>query len=262
MGPEPAFRRARPALLERSVKMDNEERRTRTELQDALASLASIVVGDAPLPEVLANVAKITADLVPGAETVSVTLVDADGSAHSEAFTDPFALTLDQSQYANGEGPCLHAAVTRTVVVIDDMATDPRWPEYCPEAAVKGAGSSPSIGFPQRRSLAGALNIYATRPHAFDSESIEAATAFAGYATVALTNITEYDSVTQLADQLTAALESRAVIDQAKGVLMAQRGCTPDEAFEILRLASQNYNRKLRDIASGIVESARQNPAP
>src|SRR6478609_11113228 len=174
---EPSFQRGRLLVghelrdlraLSRGHVMTQDERQQRTELQDALASLASIVVGDAPLHDVLSRVADIACDLVPGAETVSVTLLDDDGGAHSEAYTDPFALALDQSQYSTGEGPCLHAANTRTVVIIDDMATEKRWPDYCPKAAAKGAGSSLSIGFPQRRSLAGALNIYAGVPNAFD----------------------------------------------------------------------------------------------
>src|SRR6478735_9752658 len=130
-------RRPRRGASPMRVDMTDTNDRPRAELQDALASLASIVLGDAPLHDVLTEVATIAADLVPGAETVSVTLLDADGGAHTEASSGPLALTLDQSQYDTAEGPCLHAARTRTVVVIDEMASEERWSDYCAAAAAK-----------------------------------------------------------------------------------------------------------------------------
>jgi AmiR/NasT family two-component response regulator len=91
--------------------------------------------------------------------------------------------------------------------------------------------------------------------HAFDSEALRTAASLAGYAETVLANMHEHDSSRELVQQLAQALETRPVIDQAKGILMRDRSCTSDEAFELLVAASQRSNRKLRDIARDVVDS-------
>jgi AmiR/NasT family two-component response regulator len=97
---------------------------------------------------------------------------------------------------------------------------------------------------------------------AFSSaESEEAATAVAEAVAVAVVNADAHDRLAEHARNMRVAMESRAVIEQAKGVLMAQRGVDAGQAFDILRDASQRYNRKLRDIAAGIVATTTESPA-
>jgi GAF domain-containing protein len=235
---------------------DDESVTYRPDLAKALEALAQIVQVDAPRRATLAEIARVCAELVPGADTASITVIGEDGTPHTEAFTTTSALVWDERQYDANEGPCLDAARGRGVVLVSDMATDQRWPVYGPAAAKAGVGSSLSIGLTERKTVTGAVNLYSPLPEAFDDASVEVATALAGYATAALASAAQYEALATLASQLNEALKSRAVIDQAKGVLIAQRGCTPDEAFEILRVASQNYNRKLRDIAVAIVDGA------
>ncbi len=119
-----------------------------------------------------------------------------------------------------------------------------------------GCHSSLSIGLPVQEQVAGALNVYAAKPHAFDDDAIGVAETFAGYAAVALSNAHLYDTTARLAQHLQRAMESRAVIEQAKGVIMAGRRCGPDEAFRILVKLSQDSNRKLRDVAAALVARA------
>jgi AmiR/NasT family two-component response regulator len=104
--------------------------------------------------------------------------------------------------------------------------------------------------------VTGALNVYATKPDAFDDDAIMIAQTFAGYAAVALANAHLYDTQATLAQHMQAAMEHRAVIEQAKGIIMAERRCTPDEAFQILTKLSQDTNRKLRDVATALVANA------
>ncbi len=96
---------------------------------------------------------------------------------------------------------------------------------------------------------------------AFDEHSQQLAATFASYAAVALVNMHLYESTRRLAVNLAAAVASRAVIDQAKGILMSQRRCDPEQAFGLLVAASQRTNRKLRDVAQDLVDSA-ERPAP
>jgi AmiR/NasT family two-component response regulator len=113
-----------------------------------------------------------------------------------------------------------------------------------------------SIPVPVQREVMAALNIYSTEQHAFDPDSIELATTFGAYAGVALANMHLYEAQGQVAEQLQNAMQSRAVIEQAKGILMGQRRCTAEDAFDLLIKISQDTNRKLRDVAQALVDQA------
>jgi AmiR/NasT family two-component response regulator len=116
--------------------------------------------------------------------------------------------------------------------------------------------SSLSVGMPVQERVTGALNLYATAADAFDEEATLVAQTFSGYAAVAMANAHLYDATATLAQHLQAAMENRAVIEQAKGIIMAERRCTPDEAFAILSKLSQDTNRKVRDVATTLVAGA------
>jgi AmiR/NasT family two-component response regulator len=113
---------------------------------------------------------------------------------------------------------------------------------------------------PVQETVHGALNLYATEAQAFDGEARDLARAFASYAAVGMANAHLYSSARQQAENLDRAMQSRAVIEQAKGIVMAQRHCSAAEAFGILTAASQRSNRKLRDIAAAIVDAVTNRP--
>jgi GAF domain-containing protein len=225
------------------------------EPSDAFARLGSIKLTETDLDSVFAQIAELAKRTVPGAAEVSVSLVGGK-AAHTAAFTGGLALALDESQYALGHGPCLEAAATDTTRLVPDMAAESRWPDWTRRALAAGAHSSLSIGLPVRESVAGALNIYATRPRAFDDDAVSIAQALAGYAAVAMANAYLYDATTTLAEHMEAVMRSRAVIEQAKGIIMAQRRCTAEEAFAVLTRMSQDSDRTLRDVATAIVSQA------
>jgi GAF domain-containing protein len=222
---------------------------------DAFAQLGQIKLGETDLNGVLNHVAHLAKHTIPGADEVSVTLVG-EKNAQTAAHTGQLALTLDQWQYHHGRGPCLDASATHATLSLPDMTAEDRWPTWAAEARQAGAHSSLSVGLPLDEQITGALNIYATEPHAFDSDAIILGQTFAGYAAVALANAHLYDAQANLAQQMQAAMQSRAVIEQAKGIIMASRRCTPDDAFAILTRLSQDTNRKLRDVAAALVASA------
>ncbi len=226
-----------------------------TEPADAFGQLARINLAEHSLEDVLERVASLAKDTIPGASEVSVTLVSGD-RASTAAYTGPLAIELDEVQYQQGFGPCLDAAASTTLLAIDDMASEDRWPQYTPKAAKAGALSSLSVPVPVQQQLTAALNIYATSPHAFDRDDIATAETFAAYAAVAIGNAHLYASTAALAAQMSDAMASRAVIEQAKGILMALHGCHADHAFALLTKESQHSNRKLRDVAADIVTRA------
>ena len=226
---------------------------------EAFGQLGRIKLSDTDLDGVLNTIAGLAKRTIPGASEVSVTLVRGKG-AHTAAFTGDLALSLDESQYESGHGPCLDASEAAATMSVPDMASEARWPQWAARARQIGVNSSLSIGLPVQDTVTGALNVYATKPHAFDDDAIVLGQTFAGYAAVALANAHLYDTTASLAQQMQAAMDSRAVIEQAKGIIMGDRRCTADEAFAILAKLSQDTNRKLRDVAAALVARAAERP--
>ncbi|MEV4490246.1 GAF and ANTAR domain-containing protein [Micromonospora coxensis] len=223
--------------------------------QDALAELGRIRLDQADVEDVLRSVADLARRSVPGATEVSVTLLRGD-TPHSVAYTGDLAYSLDEWQYQQGWGPCLDASVSGDALCVPDTAVEDRWPAWATRARQVGVGSSLSIGLPIQEAVVGTLNVYGSAPHAFDPDAMELAKTFAAYAAVALANAHSYENATTLAEQMRAAMQSRAVIEQAKGIVMGDRRCTAEEAFGILVKLSQDTNRKLRDVAELLVARA------
>jgi GAF domain-containing protein len=140
---------------------------------------------------------------------------------------------------------------------IADTRADSRWRDYSRRAAEAGNFSSLSVplAIDEDEQVSGALNLYAREPHAFDEDSRSAAQAFGPYAAVATGNLYAYQSARGMADNLQFALESRAVIDQAKGILIERHKLTSDQAFQLLAQASMSANRKVRDVADQLVHT-------
>ncbi len=115
--------------------------------------------------------------------------------------------------------------------------------------------SSLSVPLPVDDGIVGAINTYAPEVDAFDAEARAIAVRFAPYAAVAISNMQTYQHAREMADNLQVALETRAVIDQAKGILIERFKVTPDQAFQMLAQVSMRTNVKLRDIADGLVRT-------
>ncbi len=225
----------------------------------AFAELGRIKLDETDLEGVLQKVANLAKKSIAGVDEASVTLIRGR-SAHTAAFTGNLARALDEWQYEGAGGPCLDAAATTSTVTVPDLTREERWPHYTPAALVAGVHSSMSVGLPVHETVTGALNMYSTAADAFDDEAVVIAQTFAGYAAVALANAHLYDATATLAQHMQAAMEHRAVIEQAKGIIMADRRCGPDEAFAILNRMSQDTNRKLRDVALALVQKAQRRP--
>jgi len=218
----------------------------------AFHELSQILLGS-PLGEVLERVADLAQRTIPGADQVSVTLMDGD-RARSVAFTGDLAVHLDERQYDRGFGPCMDAALSGETVEIRDTAAEQTYPDFARQARRAGVTNTLSVGMPIPQRTVGAINIYSTHGRDFDDDAHALAVTFASYAAVALANAALYSSTADLASQMQSAMASRAVIEQAKGMIMARQQCSADEAFALLVRASSTSNRKLRDIAQLIVD--------
>ena len=206
---------------------------------------------------VLERVVNATRSAVPGADLVSVTLRTDDGYT-TPVYTDELALKLDEVQYDLGEGPCVES--TRTpglgVTFSGDLAKGIEFPRFGPAAADLGARSVMAVGlFPQGDvPRFGALNLYSFDLNGLDEVDRDLALILAAHASTALAGTVASTSAELEAIQLRQALQSRDVIGQAKGILMERRGISADDAFDVLRRASQSLNIKLATVAQTLVD--------
>lgn len=225
-----------------------------------LSALLRIRLDRGPLEDVLQQLVDIARDALPGADAVSTTLLRGD-KAWTAAYTSQLALDADEMQYERGYGPCMDAGRTGTVMRVEDMREEARWPDYAAHVVAHGVLSSVSVPLPIQTDVIGALNCYSGKPAAFADESVAIAEELAAHVAVAVGNAVAYTDATTLVEQMRAAMNSRAVIDQAMGIVMAQNRCNPATAFRILTRASQNRNVKLRDLARSTVDAVSR-PTP
>ncbi|MDQ6724670.1 MAG: GAF and ANTAR domain-containing protein [Actinomycetota bacterium] len=226
-------------------------------VNEGLTALSTFVVGRSTLGETLDRVAGLACQTVPGTDMVGLTMLR-DGKPATAVFTDPLSPEIDQTQYDTGTGPCLDAFRHGRVYRIESTSTDEHWPEFSRAAGAKGIRSTLSLPLMVEDQAVGALNLYSRAEASFGDEQARVGMAFASQAAVAMANAQAYWEAKEVADQLGEAMKSRAVIEQAKGILMAAQGCTADEAFDLLVKASQRSNRKLRDIAVDMVDNPRR----
>jgi len=225
----------------------------------AAGELQQLLLATEDITDFLDQVATLTTKVLPGELSCGITLRRGRGVT-TMASSDTRASQVDEIQYGHDEGPCLHSLATGKVVVVDDLASDDRWGGYQMPALGHGVRSSLSLPLHTDGQVIGALNIYATEPRTFGPPEQLIARQFADEASRALVLAIRIAERTEMSEHLQTALASRAVIDQALGIIMGQNRCTADKAFEVLRTASQNRNVKLRDIAAEMVTAVGGQP--
>jgi GAF domain-containing protein len=218
----------------------------------AADALVTLLVDAPQLDGFLGQVVRLAAEVVTPAAAGGITF-DRDGRPVTVATSAPLAAAVDEVQYGADEGPCLHALRRGEVVQIDDLAAERRWPAYLAFAHAQGVASSLSLPLRVGDRTVGALNLYANEPGAFTGAVRRHAEAFAVQCGAALTVALRQSDQAVLHRQLAEAMTARSIIDQALGIVMAQQRCSAEQAFDLLRQASQHRNRKLREIAAEIV---------
>jgi GAF domain-containing protein len=224
-------------------------------LRDSVAALSRFFVGASTVEETLTKVTQLTKQAIPAAELVGITMM-VEGRQRTAVFTDEAAPEIDQAQYDSGEGPCLAAFEESRITTIADTHEPGEWPSFRTAAAEHGIRSTMSFPLLMEEGAIGAMNLYSRDVRAFDEDASKAGEVFAAHAAIVLANTKAYWDAHELSTRLMASTQSRAVIEQAKGILMAAEGADEDQAFDILVRASQRENVKLRDIARRIVDDA------
>ncbi len=236
------------------------------ELAIAFAEITRTLFADPTVRGTLQQIVDFAVATVEGCDAAAITVLTGT-EATTPVYSDPIALKIDTLQYETGQGPCLDAITTEVVVYVEDLAADPRWPCFGPRAVALGMRSLLSYRLSDNGTLA-ALNLYARLPRAYGATDRTKALIFAAHAGVALGAAqTREDATISLSSELRrvenlrGALTSREVIGQAEGILIERERITADQAFAVLRRASQHLNIKLREVAQYVVETGEVPPS-
>jgi GAF domain-containing protein len=230
------------------------------EMHADLIGLQNALLNTTDVDQFLHELAVLATRVVADELCCGMTLRQRGRLPATAACTDPLAAQADDVQFRTGDGPSLYAMRRGERVHIQDMTRHDRWPRFCGHAASVGIRSCLVVPLITNGEPVGALALYARRPFAFGPDETRRADRFARNAAGALTLALRMASCEDLNDQLRSSIASRAVIDQALGVIMATERCPQERAFALLRRVSQNTNVKLRDLAATIVTSVSGQP--
>ncbi|RVX38050.1 GAF domain-containing protein [Nonomuraea polychroma] len=204
----------------------------------------------------LAECVTIASHAMPDSPMVSIAL-PAEQGLRTVACSHARAELLDELQSATGQGPGLDALDTGEPVTATNLGADSRWRRFAAESGLLSLHSEP---LKSEGRMLGVLTLYSGRSGGFSEETRVAVRVTAGHIGVLFRTAADAARMREVAAQLKDALTTRAIIDQALGILMAQRRCTSHQAFEVLRHVSQDRNVKLHQVAATIVEKVTGEP--
>jgi transcriptional regulator with GAF, ATPase, and Fis domain len=228
----------------------------------ALRDFTELLLAAETVEGVLRRVVATARYAIPNADLVSITLRHDDGTLETPTGTGPDAIELDQAQYRAENGPCVNAAdpAGPAYARSNDLANETAWPTFAASATAHGYTavlSTALLSGAEPMPFAGALNIYSRRPEGFDDSARDLAFLLATHASLALVVAETRQTLADAEDtvvHLRHALDSRTIIGQATGILMARRKLTADQAFDVLTRTSQNRNIKLARLAGVLAD--------
>ncbi len=226
-------------------------------LKHALDQLAELRTSEATLDEAMRRVVDSTTVLF-GVDGTAFMLLDRDQLLRNVAASDPPARTLEELQIEHGEGPAIDAFDEQLVVGATDLAAERRWPGFAPAAVRRGLVAVLASPIPYSEQAVGVLAVLSSVARPWGDTEREAIAAFTDLAALLVLNAMQARERGRLANELQDALDSRIVIEQAKGVLIGRHGLAPRQAFERLRRQSRDERRRLAEVARAVVEAAQR----
>lgn len=223
------------------------------ELTASFTETARVLFSADNVTDTLQRVVDAAVATIDGCDFAGIFLLEGD-TVTTPVRSDPVVIEIDEAQHRAGEGPCLDAVEKGGSIYADDLADDARWPNFGPQATAAGIRSALAFGLSNHGSR-GALNCYARYPRAFGAIDRAKGLLLAGLSDQALGLAEAHEDERRRTDNLQAALVTRELIGRAEGILMEREHVTADQAFDILRQASQHLNVKLRDIAQTLVDT-------
>jgi GAF domain-containing protein len=219
---------------------------------DLLPELAGLLLSEETVSGLLDVIVNLAVSAVEGVSGASVSMVVRDGDQLETTNASSDVIRgIDEAQYRANGGPCVEAI--RTGHEVSVAIPSQKWATFSEGAARAGMRSVWSLPLSVRQRTTGALNLYAAVEESWEDAAAVAARGLARQAAVVLANAAELMSTQLTNQQLQEALASRDLIGQAKGILMARESISADEAFDVLRRASQRSGCKLRDVAVKLI---------
>ncbi len=237
------------------------------EVAEAFATVARTLAEDRDdLQSVLQKIVHLAVDTLDACQFAGISLVE-QRKITSPASSNDIPKKVDEIQSELGEGPCIDAIDEQHTVYVEDLASETRWPAFAHHAVEYGMASMLSFRLfieenESGERTMGALNLYSCERAAFDESAHEVGLVLASHASVALAGAQALAEEKEQVAGLQQAVASRDVIGQAKGILMERERLTADQAFDVLRRASQHVNLKLRDVAERVTETGERPPTP
>jgi GAF domain-containing protein len=222
-------------------------------LARTFVELADTLVDDFDVVDLLTRLAERCVEVLD-VETAGIMLAAPDGQLRVLASTSEAMRDLELFELQAQEGPCVDCHRTGLPVVNQDLAAvGGRWPRFAAEAVAAGLRSAHALPMRLRGTVIGALNLFRAGPGEMGPADIEVAQAFADAATIAILQHRAAEEAQVINEQLTRALNSRVVIEQAKGMVAERLGFDMERSFKVLRAHARNHNLRLADVADAVI---------
>jgi GAF domain-containing protein len=223
-------------------------------LARTFVDVSDTLVADFDVLDFLAVLAGRCVELL-GVSEAGLMLADSEGVLRVAASSSDTMNLLELFELQHDDGPCVDCYRTKAPVRADDLRSAmSRWPRFAPEALAAGFTSVYAVPMRLRDQVIGSLNLLRSAPGGLDSDELQIAQALADVATIGILQHRAASESKLIAEQLQYALNSRIVIEQAKGVLSASAGLDMDHAFGVLRSYARNNNRRLGEVAQEIAQ--------
>ena len=229
-------------------------------LADVFVEMADTLVDDFDLLDFLHTMTERCVQLL-AVDAAGLLLTDGQGTLQVVAASSERTRLLELFQLQTDQGPCLDCFHTGMAVSVDDLPAAGKWPRFTAAAAEVGFGAVHALPMRLRTEVIGALNLFSTDPRSLEKDKLRIGQALADIATIGLLQQRAIHRGDVITEQLQAALNSRILIEQAKGLLSERLGINVADAFTLLRRAARSRNRRLSELAQALIDGTEQLPA-
>jgi GAF domain-containing protein len=222
------------------------------DVRQAMTELGELRFGATPIDEAMHRIVQTT-HAIFDVDGAGLMLVDAEGQLRNAAVSDQRFEYLEQLQITHDEGPCIAAFDDKQLVCAEDLTEDGRWPDFTTAALDRGIRAVLASPIPFNQQAIGVVGVVSEDRRPWSPEGELALLAFTDLAALLIASMLQAEQQSDLAGQLQGALDSRAVIEQAKGVLMNRDGISARDAFHQLRAQARRERRKIGAVAAELV---------
>ncbi len=225
------------------------------DVRHALTELGRLRFGEMQVEDAMHEIVRTT-HAIFDVDGAGLMLADTDHQLRNVAVSDGRMRHLEELQIRHHEGPCVTAFDDKELVGVEDLAEDDRWPLFCAAAVEQGVRAVLASPLPYNQDAVGVVAVLSEKTHPWSAEGELALLAFTDLAALLIASMMHGQENSELAAQLQTALNSRAIIEQAKGVLIGRDGISPHTAYQQLRAQARSQRRKLSAVCAEIVRDA------